>query len=95
MLACHKNVADPLKTVEILLTYGANVNLTDTEGSTGGCKVSIPIAIFLRRGAELSDEIVEVIKRNTRFQWERSLAAQSVAIFIALTKSDSNRVSPL
>jgi hypothetical protein len=40
-------------------------------------KVGIPIAIFLRRRAELSDKIVEVIKKNTRFQYERSLAARS------------------
>jgi hypothetical protein len=30
-------------------------------------KVRIPIAIFLWRGAERSDKIVEVIKKNTRF----------------------------
>jgi hypothetical protein len=35
--------------------------------------------IFLRRGAELSDKIVEVIKKNTSFQYEHSLAALSVA----------------
>jgi hypothetical protein len=34
---------------------------------------------------------VEVIKKNTRFQYERSLAARSGAIFIALPKSDSKR----
>jgi hypothetical protein len=52
--------------------------------------------MFLRSGAELSDKIVEVIKKNTRFQYERSLVARSVAersgaIFIALSKSDSKR----
>jgi hypothetical protein len=30
-----------------------------------------------RSGAELSDNIVEVIKKNTRFQYQRSLAARS------------------
>jgi hypothetical protein len=34
---------------------------------------------------------MEVIKKNTCFQYERSLAAWSVAIFIALTKSVSKR----
>jgi hypothetical protein len=52
-------------------------------------KVGIPIAIFLRRGAELSDKIVEVIKKNTRFQYELSGAERSGAIFIAWIKSDS------
>jgi hypothetical protein len=47
-----------------------------------------------RSGEELSDKIVKVIIKNTRFQYERSLAARSIAIFIALTKSDSNRKSP-
>jgi hypothetical protein len=32
-----------------------------------------------RSGAELRDKIVEVIKKNTRFQYERSLVARSVA----------------
>jgi hypothetical protein len=40
---------------------------------------------------ELSDKIVEVIKKDTCFQYEHSLVARSVAIFIALTESDSNR----
>jgi hypothetical protein len=40
-------------------------------------KVGIPIAIFLWSGAEVSDKIVEVIKKNTRFQYEHSLAARS------------------
>jgi hypothetical protein len=31
----------------------------------------------LQSGAELSNKIVEVIKKNTRFQYERSLAARS------------------
>jgi hypothetical protein len=35
-------------------------------------KVGIPIAIFLRRGEAQSDKIVEVIKKNTRFQYQRS-----------------------
>jgi hypothetical protein len=30
-----------------------------------------------RSGAELSDKIVKVIKKNTRFQYERSFAARS------------------
>jgi hypothetical protein len=42
-------------------------------------------------GAKLSDKIVEVIIKNTCFQYERSLATRSEAIFIALTKSNSNR----
>jgi hypothetical protein len=45
-----------------------------------------------RSGAKLSDKIVEVIKKkNTRFRYQRSLAARSGAIFIALTKSASKR----
>jgi hypothetical protein len=32
-----------------------------------------------------SDKIVEEIKKNARFQYERSLATRSIAIFIALT----------
>jgi hypothetical protein len=47
----------------------------------------------LRRGAELSDKIVEVIKKNTRFLYQCSLVVCSGAIFIALTKSDSYRKS--
>jgi hypothetical protein len=39
-----------------------------------------------RSGAELSDKIVEVIEENTRFQYERSLAARSVA-----ERSDADR----
>jgi hypothetical protein len=38
--------------------------------------------------------IGEVIIKNTCFQYEHSLAAWIVAIFIALAKSDSNRKSP-
>jgi hypothetical protein len=56
-------------------------------------KVGFPLAIFLRREAELSDKIGDVIIKNTCFQYEGSLAVQSVAIFIALTESDSNRKS--
>jgi hypothetical protein len=33
----------------------------------------------LWRGADLSDKVVEIIIKNTNFQYERSLAAQSVA----------------
>jgi hypothetical protein len=57
-------------------------------------KVGFPLAIFLQRGAELSNNIGEVIIKNTRFQYEHSLAAWSGAIFIALTESDSNCKSP-
>jgi hypothetical protein len=54
-------------------------------------KVRIPIAIFLRRGAERSDKIVEVIKKNTRFQYERSLAARSVAERSDIYRVDQER----
>jgi hypothetical protein len=37
-------------------------------------KVGFPIAIFLQHGAELSYKIVEVIKKNTHFPYELSLA---------------------
>jgi hypothetical protein len=56
-------------------------------------KVSIPLAIFLWCGAELSDKIVEVIKKNTRFQYKRSLVAWSVAARSDIYR-DSNRKSP-
>jgi hypothetical protein len=48
-------------------------------------KVGFQIAIFLRRGAEVSNKIEEVIIKNTRFQYQRSLAPRGV-------ESDINRV---
>jgi hypothetical protein len=45
----------------------------------------------LRRGAELSDKIVEVIKKNNRFQYERSLAARSVAERSDIYRVDQER----
>jgi hypothetical protein len=40
---------------------------------------------------ELSDKIVEVIKKNTRFQYERSLAARSVAERSDIYRVDQER----
>jgi hypothetical protein len=62
-------------------------------GKNDQSEVGFPIAIFLQRGAELSDNIGEVIIKNTCFQYENTLAAWSGAIFIALTESDSNHKS--
>jgi hypothetical protein len=42
-------------------------------------------------GAELSDKIVEVIKKNTRFQYERNLAARSVAERSNIYRVDQDR----
>jgi hypothetical protein len=50
--------------------------------------------VVAQSGVELSDKIGEVIIKNTRFQYEHSLAARSVVIFIALNESDSNHKSP-
>jgi hypothetical protein len=55
------------------------------------------IAIFLRRRADRSDKIVEVIIKKICFQYEGSLAAWSIvewSDFYRLTKSDSDRKSP-
>jgi hypothetical protein len=54
-------------------------------------KVGFPIAIFLRRGAELSDKIVEVIIKNTSFQYEHSFAARSVAKRSDIYRVDQER----
>jgi hypothetical protein len=44
-----------------------------------------------RSGVELSDKIVEVIKKNTRFQYERSLAARSGAERSDIYRPDQER----
>jgi hypothetical protein len=45
------------------------------------CKVAFTIAIFLQ---SVADKIVEVLIKNPCFQYDRSLATQSGAIFITL-----------
>jgi hypothetical protein len=66
---------------------------TMQRGKNDQSKVGFPIAIFLQRGAELSDKIGEVIIKNTCSQYENTLAARSGTIFIALTETDSNHKS--